>query len=171
METASAVATTLVTSPALDPASDRHLPVLREFVVRLTGTAPEREVLFPSSTAEIRQRTTGSEVVVVAANADTGVLDDATQRGLDVWAGEHALAGKVAFAVLIGGWPAAAGIVSDAFKTALQSGGATVVAPVLHLSDGGQESRAAAATYCGYWAPAVPALLRAAKADRSSTAA
>ncbi|MFC4946733.1 hypothetical protein [Pseudonocardia sp. GCM10023141] len=67
------------------------------------------------------------------------------------------LVGKVTFSLMVGAWTDGAGSASAA-ANALSRAGATCLAPTLQL-DPRTDYRHTIATYCRYWAPAVPALL------------
>ncbi|WP_236792220.1 NAD(P)H-dependent oxidoreductase [Amycolatopsis sp. GM8] len=166
MITALLASSTLMLSHA-----DRPAATLRGFTTQLTGAPPVRELALPADSQRLHQAVAGADVVVIGASAHTSTLDEATRLAIEHCARNDLLAGKVVFAVVIGGWPAAAGTVPDGLTAALSAAGAIAVAPALHLAGGQQDARPAVATFCKFWAPALPALLQLSRADSARPSA
>lgn len=162
--------TALLTSSALTGTTGPAQP-LREFTTRLTGAEPAHELTLPADPQWMHRAIAAADVVVIGASAHTATLDDATRRTVEHCARIGLLNGKVVFAVVVGGWPAAAGIVPDGLVAALAAAGGTAIAPALHLAGGHQDARPAIAAFCGFWAPALPALLRISRGDTARPSA
>lgn len=164
--------TTLLTSSVLGTCEAAGLaPALTGFVTRLTGDGPSRELGLPADRRPLREALASADVVVFTASAHTGTLDEPSRLTAEYCARNNLLARKVAFPVVVGGWPAAAGLVPHRLTLALSAGGAISLAPALHLPGGPQDVWPAIATFCEHWAPALPALLQLARAGAAPPAA
>ena len=125
-----------------------------------TGASPVPVVTAALDPHRVRRAVESSDLLVVAVPADQPGWQRAVSRLLDACG---PLDGRAVFALVVGGWPEAAGRASPWVEAALRRRGATCLAPALHLAVGGSSGTAAIDTYGRYWRPVVPGLIDVAR--------